>query len=90
MPAKIDPRDQQIAALMAELEAAKQAAAAAATRTLTFKVSEKGGVSVRGLGRFPVTLYGDQWDRLLHPATVDALRSFIADNRPQLATKAKG
>jgi hypothetical protein len=48
-------------------------------------VSEKGGVSVYGLGRFPVTLYQEQWDTLLsHTAE---LREFIDANKAKLKTK---
>jgi hypothetical protein len=53
--------------------------------TLTFKVSDKGAVSVYGLGRFPVTLYQEQWDKLL--AQIDELRRFINDNRARLKKK---
>lgn len=67
----------------AELAAAQQAAAV--TARVSFKVSEKGAVSVYGLGRWPTTLYAGQWDRLLSQA--DTLRSFIADNRSRLAVK---
>lgn len=52
---------------------------------LTFKVSEKGGVSVYGLGRFPVTLYKEQWIRLLDVA--GDLMDFIQKNDAQLKTK---
>ena len=52
---------------------------------LTMKVSEKGGLSVYGLGRFPVTLYKEQWTRLLDAA--QELRGFIAENDAQLKTK---
>ena len=52
---------------------------------VTMRVSEKGGVSVYGLGRFPVTLYQEQWDKLL--AHVDEIRAFIAENRPRLKKK---
>jgi hypothetical protein len=52
---------------------------------LSFRVSEKGAVSVYGLGRFPVTLYQEQWDKLL--AQVDDLRSFIEANRASLKKK---
>jgi len=51
----------------------------------TLKVSEKGGVSVYGLGRFPVTLYKEQWLRLLDMA--DEIRAFIRDNEPKLKAK---
>jgi hypothetical protein len=49
------------------------------------RVSEKGGVSVYGLGRFPVTLYKEQWIRLLNMA--DDIRAFIKDNEAKLKTK---
>jgi hypothetical protein len=49
------------------------------------KVSEKGGVSVYGLGRFPVTLYKEQWIKLL--AMSDEIRAFIKDNESKLKTK---
>lgn len=74
----------ELAAVKAQLAAAQQAASNA--RRISYKVSEKGAVSVYGLNaRFPVTLYADQWDRLL--ADVEALRGFIADNRGRLASK---
>ena len=53
--------------------------------TLRFKVSEKGAVSVYGLGRFPVTLYLEQWNELLSHA--DELRAFIEANKGTLKTK---
>jgi hypothetical protein len=56
-----------------------------ASGTLRFKVSEKGAVSVYGLGRFPVTLYLEQWHKLLSQA--DELRAFIEANKGQLKTK---
>ncbi len=49
---------------------------------LEFKVGKKGGVSVYGLGRFPVTLYYEQWIRLLDRA--DALRAFLEENKGKL------
>jgi hypothetical protein len=49
---------------------------------LEFRVSEKGGISVYGLGRFPVTLYYEQWTRLLDRA--DELRTFIEENKSKL------
>ena len=52
---------------------------------LMMKVSEKGAVSVYGLGRFPVTLYQEQWRRLLDCA--DDIRAFIAANEGQLKRK---
>jgi hypothetical protein len=55
------------------------------TRGVSLKVSEKGGVSVYGLGRFPVTLYKEQWGRLLDMA--DDIRVFIRENEPKLKAK---
>ncbi len=56
-----------------------------ATQGLSLKVSDKGGVSVYGLGRFPVTLYQEQWIRLLSLA--DDIRAFIASNEAKLKTR---
>ena len=54
---------------------------------LEFKVSEKGAASVYGLGRFPVTLYYEQWVRLLDSA--DQLRTFLEENKSRLKIRAK-
>jgi hypothetical protein len=56
-----------------------------ASRGTSLKVSEKGGVSVYGLGRFPVTLYKEQWKKLLDMA--DEIRNFIEANDSQLKSK---
>ena len=72
-----------------ELEETKKKLAALQQRGakgITFKVSEKGGLSVYGLGRFPVTLYKEQWLKLL--ALADDLHAFIAENTVKLKTKA--
>ena len=53
--------------------------------TISFKVTDKGGVSAYGLGRFPVTLYLSQWERLIK--AVPALEVFLAENVDKLATK---
>jgi hypothetical protein len=52
---------------------------------MSLKVSEKGALSVYGLGRFPVTLYREQWEKLL--AIADEIRQFIQDNTHQLKKK---
>lgn len=52
---------------------------------ISLKVSEKGGLSVYGLGRFPVTLYREQWEKLLGLA--DEIREFIAQNDATLKKK---
>jgi hypothetical protein len=54
-------------------------------RGVTLKVSEKGGVSVYGLGRFPVTLYKEQWTKLL--AMADEIRAFIKEHDAELKAK---
>ena len=54
-------------------------------RSAGLKVSEKGGVSVYGLGRFPVTLYKEQWAKLLGMA--DEIRQFIKEHEAELKTK---
>jgi len=67
--------------LRAENEALKRRAANGGT----LKVSDKGGVSVYGLGRFPVTLYQEQWVKLLDMA--DDIRDFIRENQDKLKKK---
>ena len=67
--------------LRAEIERLKAENQALKTPTrgqISFKVSEKGAVSVYGLGRFPVTLYREQWEKLL--AAADQIKAFIAQN----------
>jgi hypothetical protein len=54
--------------------------------TLTFKVSEKGALSIYGMGRYPVSLYREQWERLL--AQKDAILAFIEANADRLSVKA--
>ena len=56
-------------------------------RGLSLKVSEKGGLSLYGMGRFPVTLYYEQWVRLLDSA--DGLRAFLEENKHRLKLKTK-
>lgn len=54
-------------------------------RSVSLKVSEKGGVSVYGLGRFPVTLYKEQWTKLLMMS--DEIRAFIKEHDADLKAK---
>jgi len=75
-----EPTYEELKARLAELEAKQPRAA-----VLSFKVSDKGGVSVYGLGRFPVTLYYEQWIRLLDKAP--ELREFLAANKGKLKLK---
>jgi hypothetical protein len=74
--------------LRKELEQTKKQLASLKSRGakgITFKVSEKGGLSVYGLGRFPVTLYKEQWQKLL--ALTDDIHAFIKENERKLKTK---
>jgi hypothetical protein len=75
-------------ALKAELERLRkenEALKRGAAKGISLKVSEKGGVSVYGLGRFPITFYKEQWAKLLDMA--DDIRAFIAANESQLKSK---
>lgn len=69
--------------LRAENEALKNKKSSSGT--LSMKVSEKGALSVYGMGRFPVTLYKEQWLKLL--SISEDLKKFIADNDSRLKTK---
>ncbi len=74
--------------LQAELERLRkenEALKARTTRGVSLRVSEKGGVSVYGLGRFPVTLYKEQWEKLL--AMADDIRAFIREHEGELKAK---
>ena len=71
----------EIERLRAENEALKKPARG----QMSLKVSEKGALSVYGLGRFPVTLYREQWEKLL--AMADQIRQFIQDNTHLLKKK---
>lgn len=74
---------------LARLEAENQALKAQIDRRkpgeLRLKISEKGGLSVYGLGRFPVTLYKEQWARLLNDA--DDIKQFLQDHDHELKAK---
>lgn len=72
---------QELERLRAENEALKKRR----NSTVSMKVSEKGAVSVYGLGRFPVTLYQEQWLKLLSVA--DEIKSFIEENKASLKAK---
>ncbi|MGA2421609.1 MAG: hypothetical protein ABSG69_16145 [Candidatus Acidiferrum sp.] len=65
--------------LKAQLEALKKQSTGKRSGALEFRVGEKGGVSVYGLGRFPVTLYYEQWIRLLDISA--DLRAFLEENK---------
>jgi hypothetical protein len=77
--------DKDLKAEIERLRAENEALKKPTRGQMSLKVSEKGGLSVYGLGRFPVTLYKEQWIRLL--AMADEIRNFIRDNDSTLKTK---
>ncbi len=77
-----EPSYDELKARLAELE---KAGAKAVGGALSFKVSEKGAVSVYGMGRFPVTLYYEQWNRLMEVAP--KLQEFLEENKSRLKLK---
>ena len=77
-----EPTKEELLARIAELE---KGSGSKRSGKLEFRVGEKRGVSVYGLGRFPVTLYYEQWIRLLDAA--GELRSFLEQNKSRLKLK---
>jgi hypothetical protein len=77
--------EDELRAELEKLKAENEALKARTSKGISLKVSEKGGVSVYGMGRFPVTLYKEQWLKLLDMS--DDLRRFIADNDAKLKAK---
>jgi hypothetical protein len=76
----VERENEELRRRVAELEAKKKDGG-----LIRFKVTEKGGVSVYGLGRFPVTLYQGQWKKLL--SAMPDLEKFIEEHRHELSTK---
>lgn len=77
-----EPTYEELKARLAELEKQTDRKRSG---ILEFRVGEKGGVSVYGLGRFPVTLYYEQWQRLLDAS--DKLKEFLEENKSKLKLK---
>jgi hypothetical protein len=77
--------DEQMKAELERLRAENTSLKNRSEKGLSLKVSQKGGVSVYGLGRFPVTLYKEQWTRLLDMS--DEIRTFMEQNEAELKTK---
>ena len=77
--------DDDVQAELERLRAKNARLKGQSARGLTFKVSEKGALSVYGLGRFPVTLYKEQWQKVLEVA--DEIRTFLKENDAQLKSK---
>jgi hypothetical protein len=79
------PTEEELSAELEKLKAENAALKARGGKGVSMKVSEKGGLSVYGLGRFPVTLYQEQWLKLLDLA--DDIRAFIRENEGKLKKK---
>jgi len=77
--------DENLRAEVERLKAENERLKTQRGRSTGLKVSEKGGVSVYGLGRFPVTLYKEQWAKLLGMA--DEIRAFIKEHDAELKAK---
>ncbi len=77
--------DEEMQAELERLRAENEALKSRPVRSVSLKVSEKGGVSVYGLGRFPITYYKEQWAKLLDMA--DEIRAFIRENEGKLKVK---
>jgi hypothetical protein len=78
--------EEDMQAEVARLKEENERLKARQNRAVSLKVSEKGALSVYGLGRFPVTLYKEQWVKLLEVA--DDIRAFLKENDAKLKTKA--
>jgi hypothetical protein len=81
-----EPTKEELLARIAELE--RQAEQKKSVGALSFRVSDKGAVSVYGMGRFPVTLYYEQWLKLFEVA--EELRAFLEENKRRLKLKEDG
>ena len=81
-----EPTYEELKSRLAQLE--KEVETKKRSADLVFKVGEKGGVSVYGLGRFPVTLYYEQWNRLLGAA--GEIKKFLEENKSKLKLKEQG
>ena len=77
--------DEDLKAEVEKLRAENERLKTQRGRSVSLKVSEKGGVSVYGLGRFPVTLYKEQWTKLL--AMADEIRVFLKEHDAELKAK---
>ena len=79
--------DDTLQAELDRLKAENEALKGRAAKGMTLKVSEKGALSVYGLGRFPVTLYKEQGEKVLTMA--EEIRTFLAEHETELKTKEK-
>lgn len=79
------PTPEELQAEIERLKSENEKLKTRGSKGVSMKVSEKGGVSIYGLGRFPVTLYKEQWTKLLDMA--DDIRAFIQENESKLKAK---
>jgi hypothetical protein len=79
------PTEEELKAEIDRLKAENESLKKPTRGSMSLKVSEKGALSVYGLGRFPVTLYREQWEKLLGMA--DQIRQFILENDSSLKKK---
>jgi hypothetical protein len=79
------PTEEEMRAEIERLRAENESLKKPARGVLSLKVSEKGALSVYGMGRFPVTLYREQWEKLL--AMSDQIKEFIQQNDQALKKK---
>jgi hypothetical protein len=77
--------DEEMKAELERLKAENETLKARGNRAISMKVSEKGGLSIYGMGRFPITLYKEQWTKLLDMA--DEIRDFMKENDAKLKAK---
>ena len=77
--------DEDLRAELERLRKENESLKKGAAKGVSLKVSEKGGVSVYGLGRFPITLYKEQWTKLLDMS--DEIRTFIQQHESELKSK---
>lgn len=77
--------DEDLRAELERLRKENESLKKGAAKGISMKVSEKGGLSVYGLGRFPITLYQEQWTKLLDMS--EDIRAFIAAHQGELKTK---
>jgi len=78
-------QDEELKRELERLRAENEALKAGAKRGMRLQVSEKGGVSLYGIRRFPVTFYKEEWDRILGMA--DEIRAYMRDHAGELKTK---
>ncbi|MAE95545.1 MAG: hypothetical protein CL910_12875 [Deltaproteobacteria bacterium] len=77
--------DEEVQAELERLRAENEKLKAEKQKAIRLQVSQKGGVSLYGIRRFPITFYADEWDRILGMA--DDVRAFIAEHEGELKTR---